>query len=38
MLDYIQTRNAAALYDKLTGGTPQLVAPDGRPAPVAAAR
>jgi cyclase len=38
MLDYIQSRNAAALYDKLTGGTPQLVAPDGRPAPVAAAR
>ncbi len=32
MLDYIQSRNAAALYDKLTGGTPQLTAPDGSPA------
>jgi cyclase len=28
MLDYIQSRNAAALYDKLTGSTPQLTAPD----------
>jgi len=35
MLDYIQSRNAAALYDRLTGGAPQLTAPDGRPAPVA---
>ena len=32
MLDYIQSRNAAALYDKLTGHTPQLTAPDGSPA------
>ena len=32
MLDYIQSRNAAALYDKLTGSTPQLTAPDGTPA------
>jgi cyclase len=32
MLDYIQSRNAAALYDKLTGTTPQLTAPDGSPA------
>jgi cyclase len=29
MLDYIQSRNAAALYDKLTGGTPRLAAPGG---------
>jgi cyclase len=35
MLDYIQSRNAAALYDRLTGSAPQLLAPDGRPAPVA---
>ena len=34
MLDYIQSRNAAALYDKLTGTTPQLTAPDGTPAKV----
>ncbi len=32
MLDYIQSRNAAALYDKLTGHAPQLTAPDGSPA------
>jgi hypothetical protein len=32
MLDYIQSRNAAALYDKLTGTTPQLTAPSGAPA------
>lgn len=32
MLDYIQSRNAAALYDKLTGSAPQLTAPDGTPA------
>ena len=32
MLDYIQSRNAAALYDKLTGTTPQLTAPGGAPA------
>ena len=32
MLDYIQSRNAAALYDKLTGTKPQLTAPDGSPA------
>jgi cyclase len=32
MLDYIQSRNAAALYDRLTGGTPRLTAPDGTPA------
>lgn len=37
MLDYIQSRNAAALYDKLSGKAPQLTAPDGTPA-VAAAR
>jgi len=36
MLDYIQSRNAAALYDRLTGNAPQLTAPDGRPAPVGA--
>ena len=35
MLDYIQSRNAAALYDRLTGSAPQLLGPDGRPAPVA---
>jgi cyclase len=35
MLDYIQSRNAAALYDRLMGSAPQLTAPDGRPAPVA---
>jgi len=29
MLDYIQSRNAGSLYDKLTGSTPQLTAPDG---------
>ncbi len=29
MLDYIQSRNAAALYDRLTGTAPQLTAPDG---------
>jgi cyclase len=28
MLDYIQSRNAAALYDKLTGSAPRLTAPD----------
>jgi cyclase len=38
MLDYIQSRNAAALYDKLTGTTPQLTAPDGTPAVAAGAR
>jgi cyclase len=38
MLDYIQSRNAAALYDRLTGGTPQLTAPDGATAAAAAAR
>jgi cyclase len=32
MLDYIQSRNAAALYDKLTGSAPRLTAPDGTPA------
>jgi cyclase len=32
MLDYIQSRNAAALYDRLTGSAPQLTAPDGAPA------
>ena len=32
MLDYIQSRNAAALYDKLTGSAPKLTAPDGSPA------
>jgi cyclase len=32
MLDYIQSRNAAALYDKLTGSAPRLTAPDGAPA------
>ena len=31
MLDYIQSRNAAALYDKLTGTTPQLTAPERSP-------
>ena len=38
MLDYIQSRNAAALYDKLTGSTPQLTAPDGTPAQATPAR
>mgnify|MGYP003476615146 CR=1 FL=1 len=38
MLDYIQSRNAAALYDKLTGGTPQLTGPDGTPAQPIGAR
>jgi cyclase len=38
MLDYIQSRNAAALYDKLTGTTPQLTAPDGTPAQPVGAR
>ena len=38
MLDYIQSRNAAALYDKLTGSTPQLTAPDGTPAKPVGAR
>jgi len=38
MLDYIQSRNAAALYDKLTGSTPQLTAPDGTPAQAAGTR
>jgi cyclase len=38
MLDYIQSRNAAALYDKLTGSAPQLTAPDGTPAGTAPAR
>jgi cyclase len=32
MLDYIQSRNAAALYDRLTGSTPQLTDPSGKPA------
>ena len=32
MIDYIQSRNAAALYDKLTGSAPRLTAPDGTPA------
>jgi cyclase len=32
MLEYIQTRNAAALYDRLTGSTPQLTAPTGEAA------
>jgi cyclase len=32
MLEYIQSRNAAALYDKLTGSAPRLTAPDGAPA------
>lgn len=38
MLDYIQSRNAAALYDRLTGSTPQLTAPDAGGAPAAGAR
>ncbi len=38
MLDYIQSRNAAALYDKLTGSTPQLTAPDDTAAQAVAAR
>jgi len=38
MLDYIQSRNAAALYDKLSGGTPKLTAPDGAPAGATPAR
>ncbi len=38
MLDYIQSRNAAALYDKLTGSAPQLTAPDGTPAGTAPTR
>ncbi|HSL98023.1 MAG TPA: MBL fold metallo-hydrolase [Candidatus Deferrimicrobiaceae bacterium] len=37
MLDYIQSRNAAALYDRLTGSAPQLTAPDGTAAAAAAA-
>ena len=31
MLDHIQSHNAAALCDKLTGTTPQLTAPGGAP-------
>jgi cyclase len=38
MLDYIQSRNAAALYDRLTGSAPQLTAPDGGGAQAAGAR
>jgi cyclase len=38
MLDYIQSRNAAALYDKLTGSAPRLTAPDGTPAGTGSAR
>ncbi|HEY6015070.1 MAG TPA: MBL fold metallo-hydrolase [Candidatus Limnocylindrales bacterium] len=38
MLDYIQSRNAAALYDKLSGGSPRLTAPDGSPAGTPQAR
>ncbi len=38
MLDYIQSRNAAALYDRLTGSAPQLTAPDGTAAAATAGR
>jgi hypothetical protein len=38
MLDYIQSRNAAALYDRMTGSAPKLTAPDGAPAEAVGAR
>ena len=38
MMDHIQNRNAASLWDKLTGSAPQLTAPDGTPAGTAPTR